>query len=60
MSSTKKVQTDFQAGTLSDEDREKFLSLYGLTPQTSPEEAARIRAQWPDQEILVAMEMGLY
>ncbi|MGO2933156.1 hypothetical protein [Microbacterium sp.] len=60
MTTTVKVATDFRAGTLSDEDRETFLRSYGLTPETAPEEADRIRAEWPDQNILMAMEMGVY
>ena len=59
MVSTPKVQTDFAAGTLSDEDRDVFLRGRGLTPETDPEEAARIRAEWPDRDILEAMEIGL-
>lgn len=51
------VTTDFEAGTLSVEDREAFLRAHGIT-RVSPEKAEQIRASWSDEDILVAMEMG--
>lgn len=51
------TETNFDAGTLSDADREAFLNACGLARAT-PERAAQIRAAWPDEDILAAMEMG--
>lgn len=55
-----KVETNLEAGTLSDEDRELFLKAQGLTPETPPERAAEIRAEWPDSSILMAIGAGLF
>lgn len=51
------TETDFEAGTLSDVDREAFLNACGVRRAT-PQRAAQIRAAWPDEEILAAMQMG--
>ncbi|KJL49548.1 hypothetical protein RS84_00022 [Microbacterium hydrocarbonoxydans] len=60
MNEHEKVKTDLTAGTLSTEDREKFLRARGLVPGTPDEKAAAIRAQWPDEDILMAMELGQF
>jgi len=54
------VKTDIEAGTLSNEDREQFLRTQGLTPDTPQAEAQAIRAQWPDEHILMVMGAGLF
>jgi hypothetical protein len=56
----KETKTDLIAGTLSDEDREKFLRAQGLTPETPPEEAEKIRKEWPDEDILMTIGSGLF
>lgn len=58
MNEHEKVTTDLNAGTLSDEDRETFLRARGLLPETPEEKAATIRAQWPDEDILMAIAIG--
>lgn len=60
MGENKKVTTDLAAGTLSTEDRELFLKARGLVPGIPPEKAAAIRAQWPDEDILMSMELGQF
>lgn len=59
MTNEKKTVTDFEAGTLSDEDREGFLRSRGLVPGIAPEAEARLRVKWPDEDILEAMAVGL-
>lgn len=56
----KAVVTDLAAGTLSDEDREKFLRGMGLTENLTPEQARAIRDEWPDENILMAIGSGLF
>lgn len=53
------VISDPAAGKLTEKDREVFLRGRGLTPSTSPAAAAVIRGQWPDRDILEAIEVGL-
>lgn len=57
MTTQAEVKTDFTAGTLSTEDREAFLRASGIDTM-DPETAARLREDWPDEHILMAMEMG--
>lgn len=52
--------TNLSAGTLSNEDRELFLKGQGLAPETPEAEAAAIRAQWADDDILMAIGAGLF
>lgn len=60
MNDNEKVTTDYAAGTLSTEDRELFLRARGLVSGTPEEKASAIRAQWPDEDILMAMELGQF
>lgn len=47
--------------TLTARDREAFLRARGLVPGVTPEDrAAEIRAEWPDEDILMAMELGQF
>lgn len=57
---TSATQTNFLAGTLSNEDREMFLRGHGLTEQTPKDQADRIRSKWTDEKILELMELGLF
>lgn len=50
--------TGIEAETLSDADRELFLRGRGLLPGIPKEKATAIRNQWPDEDILMAMELG--
>ncbi len=60
MTTPNQTPTDLAAGTLSDQDRETFLRARGMKPDLPEEEQQRIRAQWPDSEILEAIGSGLF
>lgn len=57
MSPSPRQHTDLTAGTLAPEDREAFLRASGISRMDAAT-AARLRDDWPDELILIAMEMG--